>query len=65
MIGNSVFLILVKEEELAKIHFYSTVSILTAHPAFIKTVAWFGLLFFGVGFFIFLSGRYFKSHVLS
>lgn len=64
MIGNSVFLILVKEEELATIHFYSTVSILTAHPAFIKTVAWFGLLFFGVGFFIFLSGRYLKKPCL-
>lgn len=64
MIGNSIFLICVNSEELANVHIYGAARMLSGHPVLIKGIAWIGLLFFGAGFFILLSGRNLKKPCL-
>lgn len=64
MIGNAIYAICADKEELAKVHIYGMARIVSGHPVLIKVIAWICLLFFSVGFFVFLSGRFLKKPYL-
>lgn len=64
MIGISIFVICSNKDELTEVHIYGIARMVSGHPILIKVIAWVCLLFFGVGFFVFLSGRYIKKPCL-
>lgn len=64
MVGNSVFVIFMSNDELAKSHLYGATRIVAGHPLLIKLIAWVCLILFGVGLILFLSGRYLKKPCL-